>query len=102
MELPRLQPLYEKYRDQGFEIVAIDGKRDTERAVKFIEDKGLTYTMLENGEGDDEIVRKVFDVRAFPTSYLIDREGRILFYHLGFEEGDEDTMEAEIEKLLGI
>ena len=102
MELPRLQPLYEKYRDQGFEIVAIEYKRDTERAVKFIADKGLTFTCLENGEGADEIVRTVFDVRAFPTSYLIDREGRILYYHLGFEEGDEVKLEAEIRKTLGI
>ena len=37
MELPRLQPLYEKYADQGFEILAVDGKRDTDRSKKFIE-----------------------------------------------------------------
>lgn len=102
MELPRLQPLYEKYKDQGFEIIAIDGKRDTERATKFIADKGLTYTFLENGEKEQEIARKVFGIRAYPTSYLIDREGRILFYHLGFEEGDEVKIEAEIGKVLGI
>ena len=50
--MPRLQALYEEYKDQGLEIVAVDGKRDTERAMKFIEQKGLTYTMLENAEGD--------------------------------------------------
>ena len=46
MELPRLQTLYETYRDQGLEIVAVDSKRDTERAEKFIEQKGLGFTLL--------------------------------------------------------
>ena len=41
MELPRLQPLYEKYKDQGFEIIAVDGKRDTERATA-----SVSYTHL--------------------------------------------------------
>jgi len=100
VELPRLQPLYEKYKDQGFEIVAVDGKRDTERATKFIEENGLTYTMLENAEDDAEIVGKVFKVRAYPSSFLIDRDGKVMYFHLGFEEGDEEHLEEEILKLL--
>ena len=100
MELPRLQPLYEKYKDQGFEVVAVDGKRDTERATKFIEEKGLTYTFLENGEDDAEIVNNIFKVRGYPSSFLIDRDGNVMFYHLGFEAGDEEHLEEEILKLL--
>ncbi len=100
MELPRLQALYEEYKDQGLEIVAVDGKRDTERAMKFIEQKGLTYTMLENAEGDDEVVGNIFKVRAYPSSFLIGRDGKVMFFHLGFEEGDEVHLEEEIQSLL--
>ena len=100
MELPRLQKLYEKYQDQGFEIVAVDGKHDTERATKFIAEKGLTFTMLENGEGDDEIVSSVYKVRAYPSSFLIDRDGRVMYFHLGFEPGDEEHLEEQIQSLL--
>jgi cytochrome c biogenesis protein CcmG/thiol:disulfide interchange protein DsbE len=100
VELPRLHPLYEKYQDQGFEIVAVDGKRDTERATKFIEDNGLTYTMLENAEDEAEIVSNIFKVRAYPSSFLIDREGKVMYFHLGFEEGDEERLEEEILSLL--
>ncbi|MCJ7754270.1 MAG: TlpA family protein disulfide reductase, partial [Thermoanaerobaculales bacterium] len=88
MELPRLQPLYEKYKDQGFEIIAVDGKRDTERATAFIEENGLTYTMLENAEGDDEVVGNLYKVRAYPSSFLIDRDGKVMYFHLGFDAGD--------------
>ncbi len=98
--MPRLQALYEEYKDQGLEIVAVDGKRDTERAMKFIEQKGLTYTMLENAEGDEEVVGNIFKVRAYPSSFLIGRDGKVMFFHLGFEEGDEVHLEEEILELL--
>ena len=54
MELPRLQPLYDKYNDKGLQVIAVESYRDTERAKKFIEEKGLTYLCLENGEEDGE------------------------------------------------
>ena len=100
MELPRLQPLYEKYRDQGFEVIAIETKGQTERATKFIEENGLTYTMLKNGEGEAEVASTTFNVIYHPSSFLIDRDGKVMYYHLGFEAGDEDHIEEEIKTLL--
>jgi peroxiredoxin len=98
--LPRLQPLYDTYHDQGFEVVAVERKRDTERAQTFIREHHLTYTFLQDGEGDQEVVRRVYGVRSFPTSYLIDRSGRIMYVHVGFEPGDEVEIGKQIEKLL--
>jgi peroxiredoxin len=100
VELPRLQPLYEKYKDQGFEVVAVEAFRDTERAKSFIEKKGLNYTLLEDGEDDQAVTASVFGVYAYPSSFLIDRDGRVMYYHLGFELGDEEKIEEEIQSLL--
>ena len=100
MELPRLQPLYEKYRDQGFEVIAIETKGQAELATKFIEENGLTYTMLENGEGEAEVASTTFNVIYHPSSFLIDRDGKVMYYHLGFEAGDEEHLEEEIQSLL--
>ena len=100
MELPRLQPLYEKYRDQGFEVIAIETKGQTERATKFIEENGLTYTMLKNGDGEAEVASTSFNVIYHPSSFLIDRDGKVMYYHLGFEAGDEEHLEEEIKTLL--
>lgn len=100
MELPRLQPLYDTYKDQGFTVVVVDGKRQTDLATKFIEKHGLTYPALENGEDEAEIVKNIFKVQGYPTSFLIDREGRVMYSHLGFEAGDEEHLAREIESLL--
>ena len=100
MELPRLEPLYRKFRDQGFTVVAIDGMADTERARTFIAEHGLSYPMLENGEDDADVVQGIFGVTSYPTSYLVDGEGRVLFVHVGFREGDEAGLEQEIRRVL--
>jgi len=100
VELPRLQSLYETYKDRGFSVVVVEGKRQTDLAEKFIEKHGLTYTALENGEGDAEVVKRIFKVSGYPTSFLIDRDGRVMYSHLGFEAGDEEKIAKEIESLL--
>ena len=102
MELPRLEPIWQQYREQGLVVVAVERRRDTERATKFIAENELTYHFLENGEDAGEVVRSVFGVRLFPTTYLVDRQGRVVFKHLGFSEGDEAHLADEIEKLLAL
>ena len=100
MELPRLQPLYEKYSDQGFEIITVETKGQTDLATKFIEKHGLTYTMLQNGEGEADVAKGIFNVLYHPSSFLIGRDGKVMYYHLGFEAGDEEHLEEEILSLL--
>ena len=98
MELPRLEPLWKKYRDKGFSVVAVEATRDRKRAVEFIEKNGLTYHLLE-AEEEKIVVKKKFGIKWFPTSYLIDREGRIMICHVGFRAGDEVKLEREILRL---
>ena len=100
MELPRLEPLWQKYKDQGLQIVAVEAHRDREGALEFIAENNLTYHFLEEMEADDEKVVPKLMTNGFPTSYLVSREGKVVFAHTGFEEGDEVTIEEEILKLL--
>jgi peroxiredoxin len=99
VELPRLEPLWQKYKDRGFSVVAIEAARDTDRATKFIEENNLTYHLLETEEAND-VVDDVFNVHVFPTSFLIDKEGKIMYCHIGFDEGDEEGLEKEILSLM--
>ena len=101
MELPRLEPIYRKYKDQGLSIIAIDSQRDAEGARKFIEENELTFNMIENGEGDEEVVRAIFGVISFPTTFLIGKDGKIRYCHVDFSEGDEVKIEEQIVELLG-
>ena len=99
MELPRLQTLFEKYRDQGFSVVAIESTHDTERSKRFAEENHLTFAMVEDDE-NRSVVSGVFGVNGFPTSYLVGRDGRVMFMHLGYDDSDVARYEQEILRLL--
>jgi peroxiredoxin len=99
VELPRLQPLYEKYKDRGLEIVAVEAFRMEDMARKFIEENKLSYYFVQDNEGDAAIVPKTYKVIGYPTTFVIDRSGKVVYSHLGFSEGDEEKLEREITSL---
>ena len=99
MELPRLEEIWKKYKDEGLSIVAIQSDQDREKGLRLVEEKGLTFHILHNEEEND-VVNGVYRSEGNPSTFIIDREGRILSYHRGFQEGDEVELEKEITDLL--
>ena len=99
MELPRLEELWNTYKDEGLSIVAIQSDQDREKGMRLVEEKGLTFHILHN-EVDNDVVNGVLRSEGNPSTFIIDREGRVVAYHLGFEEGDELELEKEIVELL--
>lgn len=96
MELPLLQPIYQKYKDRGFEIVAVDVRADNANAQKFIADNKLTYNFLIGGRqqvGD-------WKIRVAPSSFMIDRNGIVTAFKEGFDKGDEVDLDATVAKLV--
>lgn len=81
-------------------MLAIESMRDTENALEFITENALTFNMVEDVEEGESVVGDLLRINGYPTSMLVDREGRILYYHLGFHEGDEVKLEQEIRQLL--
>jgi peroxiredoxin len=92
--------LYNKFKNRGLSIVAIDNFGDTEGAQRFFKENTLTFTLLE--DGDEDVVYNTFGIVMHPTSLLVDERGRIMYHHLGFREGDEKKYEEEILSLLGV
>ncbi len=100
MELPRLETIWQKYRDRGFQVVAVERGDDREGAVQFIAENELSYHLVQDKEEGYPIVNGLLKVYGFPTSFLVDRQGRIIRFHVGFDEGDEIGLEEEILQLL--
>ncbi len=102
-QLLLLKPLFEKYRDKGLAYVAYNLEPDFEKDRKFISDNGLGYAFLAVDEGEDvRDYRTSFGVIAFPTTYLVDEQGRILYYFFGFRDGDEIRIGECVERMLNI
>lgn len=83
LEMPHIQEAYEKYRDQGFTVIAIDVKFDDgpEVVQAFIDELGLTFLVVKDETGEVEIDK--YNVLGYPTSVFIDRNGIIKYVHRG-------------------
>ena len=47
------------------------------------------------------ITGPLYQVGPIPTSFLIDREGKITYKHIGYEPGDEEELKVKINQALG-
>ncbi len=74
-EMPALESMYQRHRDAGFVIVglAVD-QAPTAKVAAFVRERGITYPVVHIGR---EAERAFGGVRGYPTSFLLDRTGRV-------------------------
>jgi peroxiredoxin len=80
-DLPNLKSVYEKYHDQGFEIVgiALDEARDEQKLLTFLKKENLPWPQYFPGNGHytTSEVSQRFGVTGIPATFLLDRQGMI-------------------------
>jgi cytochrome c biogenesis protein CcmG/thiol:disulfide interchange protein DsbE len=108
LETPWLVELHNQYAGQGFEILGIstegddlppgdkDGwARDKAAIAKFVKEEHMQYPVLING---DSLATEYGGLDAMPTSFYVDRSGKVVAVQLGITS--KDDMEANIRKAL--
>lgn len=95
--MPLINELYGKYRDQDFEVIAINVDDPIEDGQDFLLDNPLDYLIAAD---TDNTVLNEFGVTGMPTSFLIDKDGVIRMEHMGFRGNDIETIEAAVLELL--
>lgn len=90
-EAPFLASLYKKYKSKGLEIVGLSFEEaeqlsDPVRLRAFIAHYGIEYTVLLAGEPEqlNEKLPQAEQLSAFPTTFLLGRDGRVRGVHTGF------------------
>lgn len=99
-EIPSMQRLKEAMKDKPFTILAVDmaeSEADVRQFLKDIKDTKLDFTILMDKDGKALKEWKVF---VFPTSYVLDAEGKLRYSLLGSTEWDEFDTLKKIEALL--
>lgn len=74
-EMPALQRLYSRLKDEGFVIVAIGVDDDRDSLAAFANQYGLSFPIIIDETGE---VKKTYGVRGVPESFYVDRAGRII------------------------
>jgi len=97
-EMPSMEKLYQAYRDRGLVILAISGDRASRSSVEaFVQELGVTFPILLDPEGN---VFAQYGVRGLPTSYLLDRRGRIVSAEAGARDWNGTAARRVVEALL--
>lgn len=106
---PELKKVYEKYKNQGFEVIGISNEsvagsksksEQTERWKKAIQEDGLEWIQLLYDPAINDIV-KTYDINGYPTKILVDAQGKIVLRLLGTSEKNTRMFEAKLDELLG-
>ena len=90
-EFPSLQKLQERLSSESFEIVAIAVQDRLKRITKFLEDKAFDFTFVLDLKGE---IYKKYGVRVLPTTFLIDKQGRMIARIVGDREWDDPKWEV--------
>lgn len=81
IEIPWFVEFEQNYRDQGFAVLGVAMDEDGWSAVKpYVTDHKVNYRVV---IGDDMTAQKFGGVDSLPTSFVIDKEGRIASTHIG-------------------
>ena len=104
-EAPFLASLYRKYRSQGLEVVTLsfeeaDQLKDPQRLRAFLRTYGIEHTVLLAGEPEQLAAKlpQAVNLDAFPTTFILGRDGRVRAVHAGFPSPGSGAFYAKAEK----
>ena len=96
IEIPWFIQFERTYKDKGFAVVGVAMDEEGWTVVKpFIGEMAINYRIL---QGNDAVAQLYGGVDALPTTFLVDREGKIAATHVGLN--NKDDFENGIKKLL--
>ncbi len=77
--------------------VSVDDSRNTALVKPFADGQGWDFDILLDPNGE---LQRAMNVTNPPVTFLIDQNGKIVYTHTGYLEGDELDLEDEIIKLV--
>jgi len=98
IEMPTLQALTEDYADQPFVVLALAGDFDGKAKVApFMEKLGLTFPGLIDSDGR---IQDMYYVNAMPTTYVLDKQGTVVYKMIGFFDWNLPKFRKLVEGLI--
>jgi thiol-disulfide isomerase/thioredoxin len=96
IEMPSMEKLHQRFKDKEFAMVTINLRESAEQVKQFFKNFKLTFAALLDSNGE---VGAHFSIYAIPTTFILDKEGRIIGKVMGPREWDSRKAFALFEHL---
>jgi len=94
---PHERSLVEQYQDAPFAIVGVNSDRDRAQIAAMCEKQNITWRSFWNGpDGSSGPISSAWDVRGWPTLYILDAKGVIRYKSVGADPAAIDRTIAEL------
>ncbi len=95
-EIPHFVELQQRYGDRGLTVIGISVDQGGPQVVRsFAQEQGINYPLV---MADARVAGDYGGIRGIPTTFVIDRQGRIVKKYVGYQ--DKSVFERDIEALL--
>ncbi|NKF50665.1 TlpA family protein disulfide reductase [Shewanella sp. WXL01] len=96
-EMPILQKLQDKYQDLGVQVWGVNVEQDNEAGRNFLKGLDLSFPILFD---QTNTLSEDYDVKAMPTTVIIDRSGSVRNVYYGYQDGYEKKYAKAIKTLI--
>jgi thiol-disulfide isomerase/thioredoxin len=96
-EMPSMEVLYQRYRGQGLEFLAVDIQESGDEVTAFLKERRLSFPAGLDSTGQ---ISGLYGIRGIPTTFIIDKEGLIVAAAVGGREWDTPAVFAVFDLLL--
>ena len=96
-EMPGMERLYRAHREKGFMVLAVNLQESAKMIRPFVESLKLSFPTVMDTEG---AVSREYGVRALPVSFLIGRDGHILWRAIGGRDWESAQARQYFDKLV--
>ncbi len=96
-EMPSMDWLYRAYKDKGLTVLAVDVREGAKAVQAFAKELNLSFPMLLDRDGS---VAHAYGVRPLPATYLVGRDGKVMWRALGSREWSSATARQYFSSLL--
>jgi peroxiredoxin len=94
VEMPLLENRYDGLKDEGFVVLGVDFDDPAADVLEYRQDLSLTFPLLLDVGGD---VQDLYRIRGYPSSVIVDREGKVQIVHIGVMT--EKQLDGYLEEL---
>jgi len=96
-EMPLLDRLHQRYVDTGFAVLGINVEGEVAPARELIDKIPVSFPVLiDQGQS----VSELYDLKAMPSTMVVDRDGVVRYIHLGYKPGDESKYVEVVKELI--